>query len=100
MSICLLNGKIDNLILSGFSANSRFSSITCSSSNGRVPNSENSAVKEVEKLLEEKRRAELSARIASGEFTVEKSGYDLHLNYRYDHVRMILSIFHNWCDTI
>lgn len=29
----------------------------------------------MEKILEEKRRAELSARIASGEFTVQKSGY-------------------------
>lgn len=36
-------------------------------------------VKSVEKLLEEKRRAELSARIASGEFTVEKSGYLFYL---------------------
>lgn len=33
------------------------------------------AVKDVERLLEEKRRAELSARIASGEFTVEKPRY-------------------------
>ena len=31
----------------------------------------------IEKQLEEKRRAELSARIASGEFTVEESGYAL-----------------------
>lgn len=35
-------------------------------------------VKSVEQLLEEKRRAELSARIASGEFTVEQSGYALY----------------------
>ncbi|MED6111115.1 hypothetical protein PIB30_049558 [Stylosanthes scabra] len=52
--------------------------IACSSSNGRGPNNNNSSkndgdgVKSVEKLLEEKRRAELSARIASGEFTVKQ----------------------------
>ncbi|CAN1765621.1 Protein LUTEIN DEFICIENT 5, chloroplastic [Linum perenne] len=40
--------------------------IACASSNGRKPE---------EKILEEKRRAELSARIASGAFTVEKSGF-------------------------
>lgn len=34
-----------------------------------------SGVKSVEKLVEGKRRAELSARIASGEFTVEQSGF-------------------------
>uniref|UniRef100_A0A7N2MVA8 Uncharacterized protein n=1 Tax=Quercus lobata TaxID=97700 RepID=A0A7N2MVA8_QUELO len=49
------------------------STIICSSSNGRDPNSVDSGVKSVEKLLEEKRRAELSVRIASGEFTVEQS---------------------------
>lgn len=38
-------------------------------------------MKSVEKLLVEKRRAELSARIASGEFTVEKSGYEYKLYY-------------------
>ena len=43
----------------------------CDSSNGREPEK---GVKGVEKLLEEKRRAELSARIASGEFTIERSG--------------------------
>jgi hypothetical protein len=37
-------------------------------------------VKSVEQLQEEKRRAELSARIASGEFTVEQSGYALFNN--------------------
>ncbi|XP_075081213.1 protein LUTEIN DEFICIENT 5, chloroplastic [Nicotiana tabacum] len=49
--------------------------IRCSSSNGREPESVNEGVKTVEKLLEEKRRAELSARIASGEFTVEQTGF-------------------------
>ncbi|KAG9447638.1 hypothetical protein H6P81_013766 [Aristolochia fimbriata] len=48
----------------------------CSSSNGRKPDLTNSnAVKEVDRLLQEKRRAEISARIASGEFTVEGSGF-------------------------
>ncbi|XP_055834619.1 protein LUTEIN DEFICIENT 5, chloroplastic [Solanum dulcamara] len=48
--------------------------IRCSS-NGREPESVDQGVKKVEMLLEEKRRAELSARIASGEFTVEQSGF-------------------------
>lgn len=49
--------------------------VSCSySSNGRG-GPEDDSVKDVERLLEEKRRAELSARIASGEFTVEKSRY-------------------------
>ncbi|PIA36137.1 hypothetical protein AQUCO_03400208v1 [Aquilegia coerulea] len=49
----------------------RYSFITCASSNGREP--EDSA--KAERLLEEKNRAELAARIASGEFTVEQSGF-------------------------
>nr|GMD33615.1 protein LUTEIN DEFICIENT 5, chloroplastic [Ipomoea batatas] len=54
----------------------RYSVIRCSSSSGRKPDdySGDKEVKTVEKILEEKRRAELSARIASGEFTVEQSG--------------------------
>lgn len=51
--------------------------VSCSNSsngNGRGGPKDNS-VKEVEKLLQEKRRAELSARIASGEFTAGKSRY-------------------------
>ncbi|XAR48354.1 hypothetical protein NMG60_11031161 [Bertholletia excelsa] len=61
-------------------ANFRCSVISCSSSssNGREPSNSNSVdqgVKNVEKLLEEKRRAQLSARIASGEFTVQRSGF-------------------------
>lgn len=49
-----------------------------SSSNGRDPSpseekSVPNGVKSIEKLQEEKRRAELSARIASGAFTVRKS---------------------------
>lgn len=54
---------------------SGFCRITCSSSNGREPESADNGVKSVERLVEEKKRAELSARIASGEFTVKQSGY-------------------------
>ncbi|KAI8006657.1 hypothetical protein LOK49_LG07G01778 [Camellia lanceoleosa] len=66
---------------------SRCSVIKCSSSsssNGREPSSSSSSsssdsidkdVKTVDRILEEKRPAELSARIASGEFTVEQSGF-------------------------
>ncbi|WCJ26756.1 cytochrome P450 family 97 subfamily A polypeptide 3 [Euphorbia peplus] len=54
----------------------KFGAISCSSSNGRGPDSgDNNGVKDAEKMLEEKRRAELSARIASGEFTVQQSGF-------------------------
>ncbi|CAH2034782.1 unnamed protein product [Thlaspi arvense] len=45
-----------------------------SASNGRDP-SEEKPVKSIEKLQEEKRRAELSARIASGAFTVRKTSF-------------------------
>lgn len=55
----------------------KFSSILAcaSSSNGREPDSVDNGVKKVERILEQKRRAELSARIASGEFTVQQSGF-------------------------
>ncbi|XP_073314389.1 protein LUTEIN DEFICIENT 5, chloroplastic-like [Primulina huaijiensis] len=56
--------------------------ISCSySSNGRGPSGsdgddlQNYTVKEVEILLEEKRRVELSTRISSGEFTVKKASF-------------------------
>ncbi|KAG7598923.1 Cytochrome P450 [Arabidopsis suecica] len=52
--------------------------VFASSSNGRDPSEDNSVpngVKSLEKLQEEKRRAELSARIASGAFTVQKSSF-------------------------
>nr|XP_034903407.1 protein LUTEIN DEFICIENT 5, chloroplastic isoform X2 [Populus alba] len=57
----------------------KFSSILAcaSSSNGREPDSVDNGVKKVERILEQKRRAELSARIASGEFTVQQSGNGL-----------------------
>ncbi|KAK6136360.1 hypothetical protein DH2020_029890 [Rehmannia glutinosa] len=47
--------------------------VSCSSSNNGRGGPKDDPVKDVERLLEEKRRAELSARIASGEFTVGKS---------------------------
>ncbi|KAL6956149.1 hypothetical protein U1Q18_043040 [Sarracenia purpurea var. burkii] len=62
---------------------SRFSVISCSSysssSNSREPETNDNGDKDAERLLEEKRRAELSARIASGEFTVERPGFPLLL---------------------
>ncbi|KAK6915275.1 Cytochrome P450, partial [Dillenia turbinata] len=51
------------------------STICFSSTNGRQPDSADDGVKGMDQLLEEKRRAELSARIASGEFSVEQSGF-------------------------
>ncbi|XWS65123.1 hypothetical protein CRYUN_Cryun05aG0063800 [Craigia yunnanensis] len=54
---------------------SKFGIVKCgSSSNGREGESVDNGAKSVERLLEEKRQAELSSRIASGEFTVQKSG--------------------------
>ncbi|EEF50061.1 cytochrome P450, putative [Ricinus communis] len=53
----------------------KFAVISCASSKGREPESEEDPVKSVERILEEKRRAELSAKIASGEFTVQQSGF-------------------------
>ncbi|CAA7026710.1 unnamed protein product [Microthlaspi erraticum] len=52
--------------------------VFASTSNGRDPSEEKSVpngVKSTDKLQEEKRRAELSARIASGAFTVQKSSF-------------------------
>lgn len=60
--------------MSYISGNYKDSLITCSSLNGRQPESVDDSIKSVERLLEEKRRAELSSRIASGEFTVQKPG--------------------------
>ncbi|KAH9734525.1 protein LUTEIN DEFICIENT 5 [Citrus sinensis] len=57
----------------------KFSSITCASTNGRESESADNGVKGVEQLPEKKRRAELSAPIASGEFTVERSGFPSRL---------------------
>ncbi|KAL2941605.1 Protein LUTEIN DEFICIENT 5 chloroplastic [Bienertia sinuspersici] len=51
----------------------KWSLITCSSSNGSRPDPIEDGVKNVEELLEEKKRAELSARIASGAFTVKQT---------------------------
>ncbi|KAM2052449.1 hypothetical protein FF2_033393 [Malus domestica] len=77
------------------------STITCSSSNGREPDSVDIGVKSVERLLEEKRRAELSAGIASGEFTVEKSGFPSQLKSGLSKVGVptaILDFLFSWAD--
>ncbi|KAH7669646.1 beta-ring hydroxylase protein [Dioscorea alata] len=50
----------------------RSGTISCGFSNGREPE-EPPGVKDVQRILEEKRRAELAARIASGEFSVPQS---------------------------
>ncbi|XP_021772388.1 protein LUTEIN DEFICIENT 5, chloroplastic-like [Chenopodium quinoa] len=57
----------------------KWSSITCSSSNGSRPDPTDDRVKSIEELVEEKRRAELAARIASGEFTVKQSSFPMRL---------------------
>ncbi|KAI8556097.1 hypothetical protein RHMOL_Rhmol05G0225500 [Rhododendron molle] len=49
--------------------------IRCCSLNGREPESVDKEAESVQRLLEEERRAKLSARIASGEFTVQRSGF-------------------------
>ncbi|XP_057471820.1 protein LUTEIN DEFICIENT 5, chloroplastic isoform X2 [Actinidia eriantha] len=78
------------------------SSVTscCDSSNGREPEK---GVKGVEKLLEEKRRAELSARIASGEFTIERSGFISSLRSGLSNLGAptgILEFLSKWTDTL
>lgn len=55
----------------------KWSLITCYSSNGSKPDPLEDGAKSVEELLEEKRRAELSARIASGAFTVKQSSFPM-----------------------
>ncbi|KNA19445.1 hypothetical protein SOVF_061630 [Spinacia oleracea] len=57
----------------------KWSLITCSSSNGSRPGPIDDGVKSIEELVEEKRRAELAARIASGEFTVKQSSFSMKL---------------------
>ncbi|KAI9157040.1 hypothetical protein LWI28_015923 [Acer negundo] len=82
--------------------NVKFGTITCgSSSNGREPESADSGVERVDKLLEEKKRAELSTRIASGEFTVDKSGFPSVLRNGLSKLgfpREILELVFNWVD--
>lgn len=57
----------------------------------------------LEKLVEEKRRAELSARIASGEFTVEKSGFQSQLKNSLSKLGVpseILDFLSKWIDAV
>ncbi|KAK8507483.1 hypothetical protein V6N13_141506 [Hibiscus sabdariffa] len=81
---------------------SKFGVVKCgSSSNGREPDSVDDGVKSVERLLEEKRRAELSARIASGEFTVQKSGFPSQLRNGLSKLGVpgeVLEILFKWID--
>ncbi|KAE8706501.1 Protein LUTEIN DEFICIENT 5 [Hibiscus syriacus] len=83
---------------------SKFGVVKCgSSSNGREPDSVDDGVKSVERLLEEKRRAELSARIASGEFTVQKSGFPSQLRNGLSKLGVpseILEILFKWVDDV
>ncbi|KAK8545592.1 hypothetical protein V6N13_066865 [Hibiscus sabdariffa] len=80
----------------------KFGVVKCgSSSNGREPDSVDDGVKSVERLLEEKRRAELSARIASGEFTVQKSGFPSQLRNGLSKLGVpseVLEILFKWID--
>nr|AYV88884.1 cytochrome P450 oxidase CYP97A54 [Polygala tenuifolia]BBE15482.1 cytochrome P450 [Polygala tenuifolia] len=78
-----------------------FHPILCSSSNDRAPDSADGSVKSVERLLEEKRRAELSARIASGEFTAQKNGFPSILKkslLKLGIPRQILDGLFSWAD--
>ncbi|KAK8520031.1 hypothetical protein V6N13_031500 [Hibiscus sabdariffa] len=81
---------------------SKFGVVKCgSSSNGREPGSVEDGVKSVERLLEEKRRAELSARIASGEFTVQKAGFPSQLKNglsKFGVPSEVLEILFKWVD--
>ncbi|KAL9426916.1 hypothetical protein AB3S75_033655 [Citrus x aurantiifolia] len=77
----------------------KFSSITCASANGRESESADNGVKGVEQLPEKKRRAELSARIASGELTVERSGFPSRLRNglsKFGIPHEILEALFNW----
>ncbi|KAL4324045.1 hypothetical protein GQ457_11G014240 [Hibiscus cannabinus] len=81
---------------------SKFGVVKCgSSSNGREPGSVEDGVKSAERLLEEKRRAELSARIASGEFTVQKAGFPSQLKNglsKFGVPSEVLEILFKWVD--
>lgn len=72
----------------------KWSLITCSSSNGSRPGPIDDGVKSIEELVEEKRRAELAARIASGEFTVKQSR--LVMPYLPTNFYQFFFIFCNW----
>ncbi|KAK3415901.1 hypothetical protein EUGRSUZ_H01373 [Eucalyptus grandis] len=77
--------------------------IACASSNGREPESvDDRGVKSAEQLLEEKRRAELSARIAAGEFTIERSGFPSQVRNGLSKVGVppeVLDFFFQWFDS-
>ncbi|KAE8733673.1 Protein LUTEIN DEFICIENT 5 [Hibiscus syriacus] len=83
---------------------SKFGVIKCgSSSNGREPDSVDDGVKGVERLLEKKRRAEISARIASGEFTIQKAGFPSQLKNGLSKLGVpseVLEILFKWIDDV
>ncbi|KAM7278451.1 hypothetical protein ACFE04_005585 [Oxalis oulophora] len=81
----------------------RFGVISCASSNGKQPDSaaSDNGVKNVERLLEEKRRSELAARIASGEFTVQQSGFPSTLKNSFKKLGLpsqIVNFLFYWAD--
>ncbi|KAI4302023.1 hypothetical protein L6164_035245 [Bauhinia variegata] len=80
----------------------RFSVITCaSSSNGTEPDSIDDGTKSVERRIQEKRRAELSARIAAGEFTVQKYSFSSSLKKSLSKLGMpegLLQFLFAWVD--
>ena len=71
--------------------------ISCSSSNGKPPNgSIEDGSKSAEKLIKEKRRAELSARIASGAYTVYQSRFSFPFVILFSAVKFVLSSVRHW----
>ncbi|KAF5733539.1 protein LUTEIN DEFICIENT 5 chloroplastic isoform X2 [Tripterygium wilfordii] len=78
-----------------------FCVLTCSASNGREPDSVDDGVKSVTQRPEEKRRSELSARIASGEFTVRQSGVPSQLRKSLSKLGIsheLLDFFFKWIE--
>ncbi|KAI4304213.1 hypothetical protein MLD38_039757 [Melastoma candidum] len=78
------------------------SPVCCSSSsNGRGPEPMDDGVKEVQQLIEEKRRAELSAQIASGAFTVDRPSFPSQLRNGLSNFGIpaeVLDILFKWVD--
>lgn len=80
---------------------SSFGTIKCCASNKPDPDSPDSGVKSLERQLEEKRLAELYDRIASGEFTAEKSGFPSKLRNGLSNLGVpseVLQFLFKWID--
>nr|QNS29944.1 cytochrome P450 [Nothapodytes nimmoniana] len=77
--------------------------VCCSYSNGREPDPQvEDAVKSVDRLLEQKRKAQLSSRIASGEFTVQQNGFPSLLRNGLSKLGVpqeVLGFLFSWVDT-